>query len=110
MCFQGEEHFGDWAATARVLSDPVSVRLSVSLRSGISAYTPKANPCSSTILDDLDRIRKLLDHQPGGLHCGHPDWLFELKYDGFRALAHIDGKRTQLVAAPKQAVKELQRS
>jgi bifunctional non-homologous end joining protein LigD len=28
----------------------------------------------------------------------HPDWLFELKYDGFRALAHIDGKRTQLVS------------
>jgi ATP-dependent DNA ligase len=27
-----------------------------------------------------------------------PDWLFELKYDGFRALAHIDGKRTQLVS------------
>ena len=20
----------------------------------------------------------------------HPDWIFELKYDGFRALAHID--------------------
>jgi|SRR5882762_7765000 len=28
----------------------------------------------------------------------HPDWLFELKYDGFRALAHIDGKRTQIVS------------
>ena len=28
----------------------------------------------------------------------HPDWLFELKYDGFRALAHIDAKRTQLVS------------
>ena len=28
----------------------------------------------------------------------HPDWLFELKYDGFRALAHIDGKRTQEMA------------
>jgi len=28
----------------------------------------------------------------------HPDWLFELQYDGFRALAHIDGKRTQLVS------------
>jgi ATP-dependent DNA ligase len=27
----------------------------------------------------------------------HADWFFELKYDGFRALAHIDGKRTQLV-------------
>jgi ATP-dependent DNA ligase len=21
----------------------------------------------------------------------HPDWLFELKLDGFRALAHIEG-------------------
>ena len=28
----------------------------------------------------------------------HPDWLFELKYDGFRALAHIDGRRPQLVS------------
>jgi ATP-dependent DNA ligase len=28
----------------------------------------------------------------------HPDWLFELKYDGFRALAHIDSSRTQLVS------------
>lgn len=22
----------------------------------------------------------------------HPDWMFELKMDGFRALAHIDGR------------------
>jgi bifunctional non-homologous end joining protein LigD len=28
----------------------------------------------------------------------HPDWLFELKYDGFRALAHIDGRRSQLIS------------
>ena len=28
----------------------------------------------------------------------HPDWLFELKYDGFRALAVIESGRTQLVS------------
>jgi ATP-dependent DNA ligase len=27
----------------------------------------------------------------------HPDWLFELKHDGFRALAQIDGHRCALV-------------
>jgi bifunctional non-homologous end joining protein LigD len=28
----------------------------------------------------------------------HPDWLFELKHDGFRALAVIDGHRCRLVS------------
>jgi bifunctional non-homologous end joining protein LigD len=28
----------------------------------------------------------------------HPDWLFELKYDGFRALAHVDGGGCRLVS------------
>jgi bifunctional non-homologous end joining protein LigD len=28
----------------------------------------------------------------------HPDWLFELKYDGFRALAYIDYGRCKLVS------------
>jgi bifunctional non-homologous end joining protein LigD len=28
----------------------------------------------------------------------HPDWIFELKYDGFRALAHIKSGRCQLVS------------
>jgi len=28
----------------------------------------------------------------------HPDWLFELKYDGFRALAVIQPGRTQLIS------------
>jgi bifunctional non-homologous end joining protein LigD len=28
----------------------------------------------------------------------HPDWIFELKYDGFRALAVIDNGRTQLLS------------
>ena len=28
----------------------------------------------------------------------HPDWLFDLKYDGFRALAVIQPGRTQLVS------------
>jgi ATP-dependent DNA ligase len=28
----------------------------------------------------------------------HPDWLFEVKHDGFRALAHVDGHRCDLVS------------
>ena len=28
----------------------------------------------------------------------HPDWLFEVKHDGFRALAHIDGHSCDLVS------------
>jgi bifunctional non-homologous end joining protein LigD len=28
----------------------------------------------------------------------HPDWLFELKYDGFRALLHIRSGRSQLIS------------
>jgi hypothetical protein len=28
----------------------------------------------------------------------HPDWLFEVKHDGFRALAHIDGHHCALVS------------
>jgi ATP-dependent DNA ligase len=28
----------------------------------------------------------------------HPEWLFELKHDGFRALAHVEGHRCTLVS------------
>jgi bifunctional non-homologous end joining protein LigD len=28
----------------------------------------------------------------------HPDWFFEIKHDGFRALAHIDGHHCNLVS------------
>jgi bifunctional non-homologous end joining protein LigD len=28
----------------------------------------------------------------------HPDWLFELKYDGFRALLEIDGTGARLLS------------
>jgi len=28
----------------------------------------------------------------------HPDWLFELKYDGFRALVYVDNANVQLVS------------
>jgi bifunctional non-homologous end joining protein LigD len=29
----------------------------------------------------------------------HPEWIFELKYDGFRSLAVIHGGRTELISA-----------
>src|SRR5205085_1017301 len=28
----------------------------------------------------------------------HPDWIFEIKHDGFRALAHVEGGECQLVS------------
>ena len=28
----------------------------------------------------------------------HPEWLFELRYDGFGALAHVDGHQCRLVS------------
>ena len=28
----------------------------------------------------------------------HPEWIFELKYDGFRSLAVIQNGRTQLIS------------
>jgi ATP-dependent DNA ligase len=28
----------------------------------------------------------------------HPDWIFELKYDGFRAVAHVENGRCQLIS------------
>jgi ATP-dependent DNA ligase len=35
----------------------------------------------------------------------HPDWLFEVKYDGFRALAYIELGRTRLVSRKGNAYK-----
>ena len=28
----------------------------------------------------------------------HPEWLFELKYDGFRALARVEGNNCELIS------------
>lgn len=35
----------------------------------------------------------------------HPDWLFELKYDGFRALAYIEAGRVRLVSRKENTYK-----
>jgi hypothetical protein len=37
----------------------------------------------------LPRIAEVFDH---------PDWIFELKHDGFRALAHVDGHQCRPVS------------
>jgi bifunctional non-homologous end joining protein LigD len=42
----------------------------------------------------------------------HPDWIFELKYDGFRALAYIENGRCRLVSRnghPFSAFSELEK-
>jgi bifunctional non-homologous end joining protein LigD len=40
-------------------------------------------------------------HQP----FDHPDWLFELKYDGFRALAHLEAGGVRLVSRNRNMFK-----
>jgi bifunctional non-homologous end joining protein LigD len=35
----------------------------------------------------------------------HKDWIFELKYDGFRALAHLEGRTVRLVSRNRNAFK-----
>jgi hypothetical protein len=34
----------------------------------------------------------------------HAEWIFELKYDGFRALAVIDNGRTQLISRERPSL------
>jgi bifunctional non-homologous end joining protein LigD len=36
----------------------------------------------------------------------HPDWIFELKHDGFRALAHVDAGRCSLVSRRRHVYKQ----
>src|SRR5437868_13262976 len=43
-------------------------------------------------------------HQP----FDHPDWLFELKYDGFRALAHLEAGVVRLVSRKRNTFKSFQ--
>ena len=44
-----------------------------------------------------------LVREPGPFE--HPDWLFELKHDGFRALAHVEGHRCTLVSRRRHVYK-----
>jgi bifunctional non-homologous end joining protein LigD len=36
----------------------------------------------------------------------HPDWVFELKHDGFRALAHVDGHHCTLLSRRRHEYKQ----
>jgi len=47
-----------------------------------------------TLLSALRPMRLL--RIPGAFD--HPDWLYEVKFDGFRALAHVTGHHCQLVS------------
>jgi ATP-dependent DNA ligase len=37
----------------------------------------------------------------------HPDWLFETKHDGFRAVAHIDGHHCDFMSRNGQHLQAL---
>ena len=39
----------------------------------------------------------------------HPDWLFELKYDGFRALAYVTPQRCELISRKGNVYKSFAR-
>jgi bifunctional non-homologous end joining protein LigD len=49
----------------------------------------------------MDTARLTLVRQP----CDHPDFLFELKHDGFRALAYIMDGRCELVSRRRNVYK-----
>ena len=36
----------------------------------------------------------------------HPDWIFELKHDGFRALAHVDGHHCTFISRTGHVYKQ----
>jgi ATP-dependent DNA ligase len=36
----------------------------------------------------------------------HPDWTFEVKYDGFRALAYLEGGVVRLVSGKENVVRD----
>ena len=35
----------------------------------------------------------------------HPDWIFEIKYDGFRSLAHVAGGQAELISRRRNVYK-----
>src|SRR6185436_4828945 len=41
-----------------------------------------------------------------GAAFDHPDWVFELKHDGFRALAYIDGHHCALVSRRRHVYRQ----
>jgi bifunctional non-homologous end joining protein LigD len=49
-------------------------------------------------LPDFRRFRELLVGPQLRAPFDHPDWLFEVKYDGFRALAYLEGGSVRLVS------------
>ena len=51
--------------------------------------------------DDLRPMRLLRIPEP----LDHPDWLYEVKFGGFRALAHVNGHHCQLVSRNGHAFK-----
>jgi bifunctional non-homologous end joining protein LigD len=55
-------------------------------------------------LPPMDTAKLTLIRQP----FDHPDFLFELKHDGFRALAHIWDGKCQLVSRKRNAYKSFQ--
>jgi hypothetical protein len=57
-------------------------------RWGVGVFTP------SLYCRDLEPMPLASLHTP----FDHPDWIFELKYDGFRALAYIDSGQCWLVS------------
>ncbi len=79
-------HFGDWSVKYVGTEAPIFRDRRKLSRNGYRSLTllpPSIAPLAPT------RVRTPFDHR---------EWLFELKHDGFRALAYVDDARVQLVS------------
>lgn len=61
---------------------------------GISRFSPLAGYTFSVTLPAFQALPLSRRPEP----FSHPDWLFEVKYDGFRALTHLDPSGVRLVS------------
>src|SRR5436853_3502678 len=86
---------------------------------------PKSAGCKSdsqTTTSCSPNFRHSVCYSPDRWHSGpcryhrrplpfdHPEWIFELKYDGFRSIAVIQNGRTQLISRNGNPFKENARS
>src|SRR5262245_60265008 len=64
----------------------------------LSIYLPTYN---HSVLPSLEPMRLARRPQP----FDHPDWLYEIKFDGFRALAYIEAGKCRLVSRRRHEYK-----
>jgi ATP-dependent DNA ligase len=86
-----------------IKDDPTLKRIAVLSCNSLAALTPavlfgKARPCRSPCFGvNLPRVQPI---NPTRIAAAfdHKDWIFELKHDGFRAVAYVEGETCQLIS------------